>query len=240
MNRRLHQNPISAHTGLTTVAVLGYQRALHRGIDIRILKDNKGRVATQLHRGSLECRGASLLKTNTDLRRTREGEFPDQRTIGKRGPNVRRRTHHNIQYTCRHTGALGQLRHRQRGQGRLGRGLDHNRAARRQRGGGLSRYHGIRKIPGGDGGDDPHRLLDTHHPLITRGRRNNVTIDPLCLLTEPLHERGAVGDFTAAFGKRLALLCGHNDREVLLMRHHQIKPAAQHLSAGLSGQITPR
>ena len=73
----------------------------------------------------------------------------------------------------------------------------------------------------------PTGCLNTIQPLSVSARRDDVAVDPLRLLGEPLDEAGAVGDLAAQLGERLALLAGHDDREVLLVRHHQIEPLAE-------------
>jgi hypothetical protein len=57
--------------------------------------------------------------------------------------------------------------------------------------------------------------------------RDHVAVDALAFLGEPLDEAGAVGDLAARLGERLALLGGHQLRQVLLRRHHQLEPLAQ-------------
>ena len=57
---------------------------------------------------------------------------------------------------------------------------------------------------------------------------NGLSIDALGFFAEPLNERRAIGDFTTGFGQWLTLLSGHNDRKVLLVGHHEIKPFAQY------------
>ena len=45
VNTLLNQNPIRADTGLPAVSVLGDQSTLDCGIDVRVLKDDKWRIA---------------------------------------------------------------------------------------------------------------------------------------------------------------------------------------------------
>ena len=56
---------------------------------------------------------------------------------------------------------------------------------------------------------------------------NRVAVDALGFLAEPFEERRAVGHFGARFGERLALLGGHQARQIVLVGHHQVEPAAQ-------------
>jgi len=71
-------------------------------------------------------------------------------------------------------------------------------------------------------------------------RRNDVAVQPLAFLGEPLDECGAVSDLAPGFRERLALLSGHQRGEVLLVRHQQFVPAAQDGGAFLGGVRGPR
>ena len=44
-------------------------------------------------------------------------------------------------------------------------------------GAGLARNHGIGEIPRCDRGDNAYRLLDTHDPLVARGRWDHITVN---------------------------------------------------------------
>ena len=68
---------------------------------------------------------------------------------------------------------------------------------------------------------------------------NGVAVDALGFLAEPLEERRGVGDLAARLGERLALLGGHQLREVFLVRHHQLEPAAHHRGALLGRLLAP-
>ena len=119
------------------------------------------------------------------------------------------------------------------------RRLDHHRAAGGQCRRAFAGDHGGREVPGRDGGADPDRLLEHEHPARAHGLRDDVAIDPLRLLGEPLDEGGGVDDLALGFGERLALLAGHQIGEVLLGGHHQVVPLAQDRRALLGGLGTP-
>ena len=68
---------------------------------------------------------------------------------------------------------------------------------------------------------------------------NDIAVQPLAFFGEPLDEGGGVGDFALRFGQRLALLGGHEGREILLVLHDEIEPAAQHDRAVLGGARRP-
>jgi hypothetical protein len=86
---------------------------------------------------------------------------------------------------------------------------------------------------------DADRLLQHDDALVGAVRRDGVAVDALALLGEPFDERGGIGDLAAALGQGLALLGGHQLREILLVRHHQLEPFAQDAGALLGGLGTP-
>ena len=104
---------------------------------------------------------------------------------------------------------------------------------------GLAGDHRRREVPRRDRGADADRLLDHDDALVGGVRRDRVAVDALALLAEPLDEGGGIGDLAARLGQRLALLGGHQGREILLVRHHQIEPFAQDLGALLGGLGAP-
>ena len=68
--------------------------------------------------------------------------------------------------------------------------------------------------------------------------RDHVAVDALGLFREPLDERRRVGDLALRLGERLALLGGHEHREVGRVQQDQVVPAAQQdrpLLGGLRG-----
>ena len=118
--------------------------------------------------------------------------------------------------------------------------LDHHGAAGGERRSRLARDHRVREIPRRDQRTDADRLLHHHDALVRPGRRNRVAVRALAFLGEPLDERRAIGDLAARLGERLALLGGHDLRQVFLVRHHQVEPLAQDHGALLRGLRAPR
>ena len=68
---------------------------------------------------------------------------------------------------------------------------------------------------------------------------DDVAVEPLALLREPLDEGGGVRDFALGFGQGLALLGGHQDCKVLLIGKHEIEPAAHDDGSIFSGAGCP-
>ena len=61
----------------------------------------------------------------------------------------------------------------------------------------------------------PIGLAQHHDALVGLVAGDDVAVDALAFLGEPLDERGRVGDLALRFRQRLALLGGHDDREVV-------------------------
>jgi hypothetical protein len=68
---------------------------------------------------------------------------------------------------------------------------------------------------------------------------NRVAVDALGLLAEPLQEAGGVGDLDARLGQRLALLGGQERRQLLLVVHQPVGPAAHDARAVLGEHALP-
>ncbi len=68
---------------------------------------------------------------------------------------------------------------------------------------------------------------------------DRLTVDPLGFFGIKLSERGTVHNLTLGFGQRFALLGGHDGGQIILVFHHQIKPAPQHNGAFLGRALGP-
>ena len=126
---------------------------------------------------------------------------------------------------ARNARALRELRHRQCGIGRLRRGFHDERAAGGERRARLARDHRGGEIPRRDGGDDADGLAQHHDAFVGLVAGDDVAVDALAFLGEPFDERGRVGDLALRFRQRLALLGGHDDREIVEVRQHEVEPA---------------
>ena len=71
-------------------------------------------------------------------------------------------------------------------------------------------------------------------------RRDHLAVNALSFLREPLDERSAVRDLALRLRKRLALLGGEEQAEIILVRHHQVVPLAQDRGALLGSLRAPR
>ena len=66
-----------------------------------------------------------------------------------------------------------------------------------------------------------------------------IAIDALALFGKPLDKGGGVADFTFCFCQRFTLFQRHQARQIVLMLHHQLKPAAQDSGAFFGGKGAP-
>ena len=139
-------------------------------------------------------------------------------------------------------GNAGLLGQHGQGQGREGRAfgrLDQHGAAGGQRRAGLARDHGGREIPGRDGGAHANGLAQREQLLACVGRLQQLAVHALAFLGKPFDEGGRIGDLAARLGQGLALLQRHQPRQIVLVRQHQVEPAAQDACALLARQRGP-
>ena len=235
----LHEQAVGADTGLARIAVLGDHRTLDGGIEIGIVKYDEGRVAPQLHRRLFHGGGALGFEHLAHRRRAGEGKFAHQRIGCQLAADGRGTACYYIEDTGGNARALRQLCHGKGGQRCFAGRLDDNGTARRQCRSGLARDHGVGEVPGGDGGDNTHRLLDADDALVGGGAGDDIAVYPLCLFAEPFNEGGTVGNLAPGLRQHLALFGGHENGEVFLVLHHQVEPLAQDAGARLGGLARP-
>ena len=235
----MHEQPIRADTCLSTVAVLGNDRPFGGGIEIGVVEHDERRVAAELQRQFLYRVGALAHQHAPGLGRAGEGQLPDYRIGAELGADRLRIAGDDIEHAFRNSRALTKLGQRERRIRRLPGGLDHHGATRGERRPGLARDHGVREVPRRDERTDADGLLHDEDALIRPRRRNRVAVGALAFFGEPFDERRAIGDLAARFRERLALLGGHDLRQVLLVRHHQVEPFAQDDGALLRGPRAP-
>ena len=122
MHPGLHVDAVGADAGLPGVAELRGDRALDRRIEIGVVEDDEGRVAAELER--------ELLHARRDWRHEQRPTSVEpvkvtcaRRVAGQLRADLGRHAGHDVDDAGRDAGALGQLRERQRREGRLAAGL---------------------------------------------------------------------------------------------------------------------
>ncbi len=228
VHRTLHQQPVGAHAGLAGIAILAGDGARDRRIEIGVLEHDERRVASQLEREFFHRGGALHHQLLADAGRARERDLAHRGVAGHLCADRRGiLAGDEVQHSRRDPGPRRQLRHRQRGVGRLARRFAHERAARSQGRRRLARDHGRRKIPGRDGRNDTNRLAQHQQALVGLMRWNDLPVQAFAFLGEPLDEGGGVADLAPGFRERLALLGGHDGGEIFAMLEHQVEPTPE-------------
>ena len=141
----------------------------------------------------------------------------------------------DVQHAIRQPGTLRDDADGECGIRRLDRRLADHGASCGQRRADLAPEHRRRKIPRRDHRHHAHRLAPDHDAFVGGVTRNDVAVHALGFFAEPLQEAGRIRHFAARFRQRLALLGGHQSRQVLLVLQHQVGHAPQHLRALLGG-----
>ena len=235
----LHQEAIGTDAGLAGIAELGCHRAFHRRIEIGVFEHQEGRVAAKLQRDLLDMLRGICHQATPDFRGAGEGHLAHDAGIGHRLGDVLGRARHDIEDAAWHASAFRQHRQRQRRERRLAGRLDHDRAARGQRGARLAGNHRGREVPRRDRPHHSDRLLEHQNTLVTLGGRNGIAIHALTFFREPAQEAGRVLDFTGGFGEGLALLQRHDLRQIILVLQHQGVPLHQDVSALQRRRLLP-
>ncbi len=106
-------------------------------------------------------------------------------------------------------------------------GMRDDGAARRQRGGRLAGQHRRGEVPGRDQRGHPDRLAPDLDLGIGQVRGDALDVRAAGLLGVELDEARGIVDLAACLRDRLALLGGHDPRQILAMGDHQLEPAAQ-------------
>ena len=125
-------------------------------------------------------------------------------------------------------------------QRRLLGGLDHHRAAGRDRRADLAGAHRHREVPRRDQQARAHRLAHDQQAALAVGRDGEAAVDAHRLLGEPAEELGGVGDLAAGLGQRLAHLERHQQGQVLLALQEQVVGPAQDVAALAGRHRGPR
>ena len=235
----LHIQTVRTHTGLTCIAILRRNCTLNRRIQIRIIKHNERRIATQLHRHLLHRWRTLLNQLATHLSRTGERQLTHRRILRKLRTDERRTTGNHLKHPRRNARTVRQFSQSQRRERRQIRRTHHHRATRRERRPRFARNHRRRKVPRRDCHAHPDWLLRHHDALIHGMGWNRIAINALTFLSEPFEETGRIHDFAFGFRQRFALLTGHNQRQIICIRNHQIEPLLQDVRALLRGLLAP-
>ena len=235
-------DPVGADARLTADSeVFDRHGVLDRPVEVRVVEDDERGVAAQFERHALELRRGLGHQDLADLGGPRERDLADAAVAHEHVRDRRRApAHHDVEDARRKAGLGERPRDLERGEGGLLRGLEHDRAPGRQRGGDLPQDHRGGEVPRRDRRDDADRFLGDNDALVALMRRNDIAIDALGFLGKPLDEGGGIGDLALGLRQRLALFGGHQDGQIVLVFHHQVEPFAQDIGTFLGGLLAPR
>ncbi len=195
----LHQDAVGADAGLAGVAVFGRQGPGHGGVEVGVVKDDEGGVAAKLQGEALHGVGALAHQQFADAGGAGEGELAHHGVAAQLvAHRARLMGGDDVDDPGGNARLLRQYRQRQGAEGRFGGGLDDDGTTGGQRRTRLAGDHGDGEVPGGDGGHDPHRLLDGGQAPIGGEAGDGAAIGTFALFREPLDEAGAVGHLSLA------------------------------------------
>ena len=235
----LHIDTVGADAGLAGVAVFGGNRALDRGIHVRIVEHDEGGVAAQFQRYFLDRRRALLHQQAAHGGRTRKAQLAHEGVACHFAADGFRVAGDDAEHAARDARALGQHGQRQRRERRQLCGFQDNRAAGGQRRRDFSRDHRRRKIPRRDRGADADRFLGHDDAAVRPRRGQRIAGNALGLFAEPLEEGGRIGDLAFRLLQGLALFGRHQERQVVGVFQHQVVPLAQDETAFARGFPAP-
>ena len=130
-----------------------------------------------------------------------------------------------------HAGFFQDRHQRQHGERRLGRGLEHHRAAGGERRADLARRHRGREIPRRHQHGDAGRLVMHEHARAGGWRHAVLAEIAHALLRVPAEELGGVGHLAARIRQRLAVLDGDQLRQPFGIAHDEFVGLAQDFAA---------
>ena len=225
----LDKNTVGADAGLAGVQELDQGHPLGRVHGVGIIEDDEGRMPTQFHRHPLELGRGGLGQMLADRGGASEGQLANFGVGAKQFTHRLRVTHRDqIGNPRRQPGVMQNLEYRPGTQGCCLGGFQNRGATGGKGGSQFSGQHGYGVIPGGDGGNDAHRLLLHQEALVGSGRGYGLAINPFGLLAKPLQEVRRVLHLIHGSLQGLTLLTGHQLGQGFLPLHHQGVCPMQH------------
>jgi hypothetical protein len=231
-DRAVDEEAVGGHARLADVAHLGGHGAVDRRVEVRVLEDQEGRVAAQLHGHAQDPLGGLGHQRAAHLRGPRERQLA--------GPLVgEQRAHHlaggrggdHVEHAVGQPALAGDLGQPQGGQGCQGGGLDHRGAAGGERRTDLAGRHRQREVPRGDQQAGPHGAAGGQDAPVAAGRGQVAPVRAHRLLGVPPQELGAVGDLALRLLQRLAHLERDEQRQLVGALDHRVEDPAQQLGA---------
>ena len=201
--------PRARAAALAVVEEDGAGHARNRRGDVGILEDDIGRLAAELERHLLQVASGRLHDELTDFGRAGERDFVHVGVRRERRAGRFTVAGNDVDDAVGNAGFLNQFAEAQRAERSLLGGLEHDRAARGERGAEFPRRHHQREVPRDNLADDADRLAQRVRKILraVRGDGDGVAFDlggPAGHVAEHVHGAGHVGD--ARDGEGLAIV----------------------------------
>ena len=236
----LHVEAVRADAGLAGVAVLADHRAFDGRVDVGIVEHDERRVAAEFERELLDRVGALPHQRAADFGRAGEGELAHDRASA----SSRRRSceAEPVSTASRPLGTPARSASSANASAENGvcvAGFTTIEQPAASAGPALRVSIAVGKFHGVIAAVVPTGCFSARMRLSFDGGGNRVAVDAARLVGEPLDERRGVGDLALGFGQRLALLAGHDQRQVVGVGEHQVVELAQDRGALLRGHVAP-
>ena len=232
----VNENPVGADTGLAAAPELVGDQVISSGIQVRIVKDNKRCITTQLQGQLLHLICRIQYQLAAHFGRAGEAEHGHVGAFAKHLADHTGLAHNQVDHAVWQVDVFvhqrEQRNHRQR---RLTGRLDHRRAPGRQGGRQLLGDHANGKVPGRDQAGNTNRAV-VHCPgTVFRLFGNGMGVQRLNVFGAVIEEPGGVIDLTLSFLQRLAVLHAQNAAHFLFIGPECITNIFQPLATGFDG-----
>lgn len=231
-----------ARTGAAALAVVEEDTEVSPGdgvVNVSVVEDDVGRLATQLKSDLLEVALGSGLEDGTaDHGGTGEGNLVNVHVAGDGGTGNTAETRDDVDHTSREAGLLDELTHVQTGERGLLGSLHDNSVTGSHGGGNLPRPHEEREVPGDD------LTADTNGLVACVGKGIGVGVNGLAV--DLVGPSGVVADaangvthVNLGYVESLAVVSGLQSSQVVNVPLHQVGQLGQQAAALGGDHLAP-
>jgi hypothetical protein len=195
---------------LPRAAELAEHGTLDSQIEIRVVKDDKRRISTQLEADFLQRTRRQLGQHLSYAGRAGETKLLDQRVRSQLGGGLAVLGGADLDGGGRQTSPNRQPGEGDAGEGRLAGRLDDDGAAGGEGRADFPGDHGRREVPWRDDGAHPDGLAEGHESCMGGGRRDCDTVRTSRFFGEPRYEARGVDNFSFGLALGLAIFQGED------------------------------